>query len=440
MLAKDHNKMEMIGYRPCRVKRRPIYTRFSNMRAASRFRIAHARFSRYYEAMSTLRFLTAGESHGPALTAILEGMPAGLPLSSADLSADLARRQRGFGAGDRMAIEEDHAQILSGVMEGRTTGAPITLLITNKDHAAWKGKEITAMTIPRPGHADLAAAVKYGYDDFRLALERASARETAARVAVGAVCRKYLEAFGIRIGGWVTAIGDVQANTKSLLFPSCIAKARESDVSCPDPEAVIRMRAAISKASEQGETLGGIVSVVALGTPVGLGSHVHWDRKLKSRLAAVAMSIPAVKGMEIGDAFEMARHSGTQTQDAIIREGDQIVRPTNRSGGIEGGISNGQPILMRVSIKPIPTTLKPQTSIDLATGQSAETRYERSDTCPVPRAVPVVEACLSFVLAEALIEKLGGDSLMEQQPRFAALQIMHVDTLRMNAEPHCFWP
>ena len=390
--------------------------------------------------MSTLRFLTAGESHGPALTAILEGLPAGLTLTADDIAADLARRQRGAGSGGRMAIEQDRAEILGGVMASRTTGGPIALLIANKDHAAWQGKAVPAFTIPRPGHADLAAAVKYGYDDFRLALERASARETAARVAVGAVCRKYLEAFGIQIGGWVSAIGTFEANTKGLLFPACIERARESDVTCPDPDAAARMRAAINQAGEQGETLGGVVSVVALGVPPGLGSHVHWDRKLTSRLAAAALGIPAAKGVEIGEAFDNAARTGTQAQDAIRMEGNRIVRATNRCGGIEGGISNGQPILLRLAIKPIPTTRQPQSSVDLATGVHAETRYERSDVCPVPRAVPVVEAAVAFVLADALLEKLGGDSLSEQQPRFAHLRAMTVDALKLDGNPRCFWP
>ena len=263
----------------------------------------------------SLRFLTAGESHGPALTAILEGLPAGLPMIPELIAVDLGRRQHGAGSGGRMAMEQDQAQILGGVMEGRTTGAPVSLLITNKDHANWQGRSIPPFTIPRPGHADLPAAVKYGYDDLRLALERASARETAARVAVGALCRAYLKTFGIEIGGWVVAIGNVTADTKRLLLEKCVETARASDVSCPDQEAAARMRAAINHAAEQGETLGGVVEVVATGVPVGLGSHVHWDRKLTSRLAAALMGIPATKGVEIGEAFANTALSGSQVQD-----------------------------------------------------------------------------------------------------------------------------
>ena len=386
-----------------------------------------------------LRFLTAGESHGPALTAILEGLPAGLPLAPEEIAIDLARRQSGAGSGGRMAIEQDRAQILAGVMEGRTTGAPLTLLIPNRDHANWQGKAVPAFTIPRPGHADLAASIKYGYDDIRLSLERASARETAARVAVGAVCRKYLSMFGIEIGGWVSSIGGVNADTRRMLLSNCVAAARASDVSCPDPDAAALMRAAIHQAGEQGETLGGIVEGVATGLPVGLGSHVHWDRKLTSRLAAALMSIPAVKGVEIGEAFAVAAQSGTQAQDAIRADGNRIVRTSNRCGGIEGGISNGQPILVRVAIKPIPTTRKTQASVNLSNGEPVSTRYERSDVCPVPRAVPVIEAVLAHVLADAVLEKLGGDSLSEQLPRFAQLRQPALDQIQMTDHPHVFW-
>ena len=387
----------------------------------------------------SLRFLTAGESHGPALTAILEGLPAGLPMIPELIAVDLGRRQHGAGSGGRMAMEQDQAQILGGVMEGRTTGAPVSLLITNKDHANWQGRSIPPFTIPRPGHADLPAAVKYGYDDLRLALERASARETAARVAVGALCRAYLKTFGIEIGGWVVAIGNVTADTKRLLLEKCVETARASDVSCPDQEAAARMRAAINHAAEQGETLGGVVEVVATGVPVGLGSHVHWDRKLTSRLAAALMGIPATKGVEIGEAFANTALSGSQVQDAIRTDGDRLVRTTNRCGGIEGGISNGQPIVVRIAMKPIPTTRKSQSSVDLIGGAEVGTQYERSDVCPVPRAVPVVEAMVAFVLADALLEKLGGDSIAEQQPRFEQLRKSELAGLSLTGTSHVFW-
>ncbi|MEI8242325.1 MAG: chorismate synthase [bacterium] len=388
----------------------------------------------------SLRFLTAGESHGPALTAILEGLPAGLPVTPALIAADLGRRQRGAGAGVRMAIEQDAAQILGGVMEGRTTGAPVSLLIPNKDHANWQGKAIPPFTIPRPGHADLSAAVKYGYDDLRLALERASARETAARVAVGALCRAYLRTFGIEVGGWVTAIGGVTADTRRMLLEKCMEAARASDVNCPDPDAAAAMRAAINTAAEQGETLGGVVEVAATGVPVGLGSHVHWDRKLTTRLGAALMGIPATKGVEIGEAFANTALCGSQVQDPIRLEGDRLVRTTNRCGGVEGGISNGQPIIVRIAMKPIPTTRKSQSSVDLVSGSEVGTRYERSDVCPVPRAVPVAEAMVAFVLADALLEKLGGDSLAEQLPRFEQLRKAERNGLSLTGQPHIFWP
>jgi len=388
----------------------------------------------------SLRFLTAGESHGPALTAILEGLPAGLPVTPELIAADLGRRQRGAGSGGRMAIEQDQAKILGGVMDGRTTGAPVSLVIANKDHANWQGKAAVPFTIPRPGHADLPAAVKYGYDDLRLALERASARETAARVAVGALCRAYLKTFGIEVGGWVMAIGGVTADTKRLLLDKCLEAARASDVNCPDQDAAAKMRAAINTAAEQGETLGGVVEVVVTGVPVGLGSHVHWDRKLTAKLGAALMSIPATKGVEIGEAFTNTALSGSQVQDAIRLNGERLVRTTNRCGGIEGGISNGQPIVARIAIKPIPTTRKSQSSVDLASGSEVGTQYERSDVCPVPRAVPVVEAMVAFVIADALLEKLGGDSLAEQQPRFEQLRKAELNGLALTGQPHVFWP
>jgi len=387
-----------------------------------------------------LRFLTAGESHGPALTAILEGLPAGLPVTPELIAADLGRRQRGTGSGGRMAIEQDQAQILGGVMEGRTTGAPVSLLIANKDHANWQGKSVPPFTIPRPGHADLSATVKYGYDDLRLALERASARETSARVAVGALCRAYLKTFGIEIGGWVVAIGGVTADTKRMLLEKRVESARASDVNCPDPDAAAKMRAAINTAAEQGETLGGVVEVVATGVPVGLGSHVHWDRKLTARLAAALMGVPATKGVEIGEAFANTALGGSQAQDAIRADGNRLVRTTNRCGGIEGGISNGQPIVVRIAMKPIPTTRKSQSSVDLVGGGEVGTQYERSDVCPVPRAVPVVEAMVAFVLADALLEKLGGDSLAEQRPRFEQLRKAELTGLSLTGQPHVFWP
>ncbi|MDX9867832.1 MAG: chorismate synthase [Kiritimatiellia bacterium] len=388
-----------------------------------------------------LRYLTAGESHGPALTAILEGMPAGLAVTEELIALDLARRQSGKGSGERMAIEKDAARILAGVMEGITTGAPIALLIPNRDHANWKGREIPAYTTPRPGHADLAAAVKYGYDDIRPSLERASARETAMRVAVGAICRALLNTFGITVGGYVSAIGEHAARLDGLTFAERVSRARASAVQCPDPETDAAISDAIAKAHDAGETLGGIIEIVAEGIPIGLGSHVNGDRRLDARLIQALGGVPAIKGVAFGDAFASARQTGTRANDAIRPDAEgNLVRGSNRCGGIEGGISNGTPVWLRVAMKPIPTTRKGQETVDLATGQTSLTYYERSDVCPVPRAVVVLEAVVAIVLADALIEKLGGDSLNEMRPRFEALRRASLREARMSGKPHLFWP
>ncbi len=387
-----------------------------------------------------LRFLTAGESHGPALLTILEGMPAGLELPAEVIDQELARRQRGYGAGPRMKLESDQVQILGGILEGQTTGAPIALLIHNRDHEKWRGKSIQAFTIPRPGHADLTATVKYGYQDIRPALERASARETAARVAAGAVCKHYLAQFGVRVGGYVAAIGEVQADLQSIPVEERSSLAEENDVRCPEPTAAAAMQARIRQVMSERDTLGGVIEIIAWGLPVGLGSNVHWDRRLEARLGAAILSVQAIKGVEIGPAFENARKLGTQVQDAIAIEGDALARPSNRAGGIEGGISNGSPVVIRAAMKPIATTLTPQRSVDLKTGQEVATQYERSDFCPVPRAVPILEAMVAFVLADALVEKLGGDSMGEMQERFAALKQLRLADLKLEGDEHIFWP
>ncbi len=387
-----------------------------------------------------LRFLTAGESHGPALMAILEGLPAGLPLTPALLAADLARRQQGYGAGPRMKLEQDAAQILGGVMDGRTTGAPLALLIENRDHAKWRGRAVEPFTTPRPGHADLSGALKYGYRDLRPALERASARETAARVAVGAACRGLLAQFGIQVGGYVTSIGEVSADLEEMPLAERIAAARDSDVGCPQPQAAEAMRARIRAAMQARDTLGGVIEAVALGLPPGLGSYAQWERRLEARLGAAVLSIQAVKGVEIGPAFENARLPGTRAHDPILVEGGELRRPTDRSGGLEGGVTTGQPLIVRAAMKPIATTLTPQATVDLASGQPVPTRYERSDFCPVPRAVVIVEAMLAFVLADALLEKLGGDSLAEMLPRFESLRRARLEDLPMDDTPHTWWP
>jgi chorismate synthase len=386
-----------------------------------------------------LRFLTAGESHGPALTAILEGMPSGLPLTKEDVNAQLRRRQRGFGSGGRMRIERDQVRLCGGVLNGRTTGAPIAIEIENQDWVNWRHKEIQPMTIPRPGHADLTGAIKYGYRELRLALERASARETAARVAIGAICRRLLSEFGIVIGGYVVQIGSVAASFAGEAdYIDRFARAEENDVRCPEPATAQDMVARIREAMAAKDTLGGVFEIVALGAPPGLGSYVHWDRRLDARLMAAVGSIPAIKGVEIGAAFANAARPGTEIHDEIFIENGLLVRHTNRAGGFEGGITTGQPVVVRAAMKPIATTLTPLRSVDLARGEPAETRYERSDICAVPRAVVVGEAMVAYVLADALLEKLGGDSLVEAQATFSAQRRGALAELEMDDEPWRF--
>jgi len=384
-----------------------------------------------------LRFLTAGESHGPSLTGVLEGMPAGVPLDEATVAQQLARRQRGFGAGGRMKIESDRARITAGVMAGRTTGGPIAFLIENRDFKNWRDKDIKPMTVPRPGHADLTGAAKYGYRELRLSLERASARETAMRVAVGSACRALLLEFGVEVGGYVTSIGAVDAADKEpvvdpALLRTRFAAAESNDVRCPDQAAAAAMRAAIDQTIKDKDTIGGVVETFATGVPVGLGSYVQYDRRIDARLAAALMSVNAAKGVEIGAGFDATRRPGTEAQDELRNDGGALARDTNRAGGVEGGITNGSPVIARTAIKPIATTLASLQSVDLATGAQAATRYERSDFCQVPRAVPICEAMAAIVLADALCEKLGGDSMEEMQPRFDALRQLRVEELPMD--------
>jgi len=365
-----------------------------------------------------LRFLTAGESHGPCLTAIVDGLPAGLEIDIEALNRDLARRQGGYGRGGRMKIERDRAEVLGGILGGRTTGAPVALCIENRDwanwHDRWAAGDLPSLTVPRPGHADYAGMVKYGLDDARPVLERASARETAARVAVGALAKQVLAVFEVAVGSYVTEIGGAVADIPDLPMSQLWERAETSDVRCPDEQAAERMRAAIDRAREAGDSLGGVFVVSATGAPVGLGSHTQWDRRLDARLVHALVSIPAVKGVEIGPAFENARKPGTEVHDAFVPDGaGGLARPSNRAGGLEGGMTNGQPIVARAAMKPIPTTVAPQRSVDLATGEPANTQYQRSDVCAVPAASIVGEAMVAFVLADALIEKMGGDSVAE---------------------------
>lgn len=381
-------------------------------------------------------YLSAGESHGPALTVIVEGVPAGLPLDENLLAADLAKRQLKAGAGGRMDIETDRATILAGVMAGRTTGAPIALSIPNRDHAAWKGKSVSAYTVARPGHADLAACVKYGFDDIRPALERSSARETACRVAVGAIARAFLSKFGITASSYVAALGNVpEAQTP---IREALDFAVRSPSRAPSQTQEDAYTNAIHLARSKGETLGGLIVTVVDGLPIGLGSYVTPDRRLDARLGAAVLSVNAIKGVSFADAFANAALPGSACHDPILLQDGHITRPTDRDGGLEGGITTGQPLIVRAAMKPIPTTLAPQQSVDLATHAPAQTNYERSDTCPVPRACVVLESVLLIELAAALTEKLGGDTLQEMLARYQTLPT--ADAISLDPAPKVFWP
>jgi len=375
--------------------------------------------------VNALRFLTAGESHGPALIGIVEGLPAGLRVDVDAIQRDLARRQIGVGRSARMRIENDRVEILGGIVNGLTIGAPVALRIENLDYANWKDRVAPKQTIPRPGHADLAGAIKYGLDDLRLVAERASARETAMRVACGSLARQLLAEFEIVIGSHVLEIGGVRAEVPPITYPEIFARAQSSDVAVADNASAEKIRARIEQVMRDKDTVGGVIEIIALNVPVGLGSHVHWDRKLDGRLAQAVMSIQSVKGMEIGDAWENARKLGTEVQDEIFKSAVnsqqstvQTVRQTNRAGGLEGGISNGMPIVIRAALKPIATTVTPLRSIDLATGEPALAQYQRSDYSHVPRACVIGEAMVACVLADALIEKFGGDSIREMKTRW----------------------
>jgi chorismate synthase len=375
-----------------------------------------------------LRFLTAGESHGQCLTAILEGVPAGLPLTAAAINADLARRQRGHGRGGRMRIECDEVQITAGVRGGRTLGSPVALLIQNRDWVNWgramaveAPPAVAPVTTPRPGHADLAGALKYGHRDIRNVLERASARETAARVAVGAVARRLLAELGARVVGHVTAIGPVEAAPWRGSLDRLARAAEVSPVRCGDSRAARRMVRVIDRAIRNRDTVGGVVEVRAEGLPPGLGSHVHWDRKLDGRIAAAVLSIQAFKGVTIGDAFAVARAPGSRAHDEIFwsrRHG--FYRRTNRAGGLEGGMTNGEPLVVRAAVKPVSTLMRPLASVDLETKRPVRALRERSDVCMVPAAAVVAEAAVAVELARAFQEKFGGDSLDEMRRNLAA--------------------
>jgi chorismate synthase len=376
-----------------------------------------------------LRWLTAGESHGPALVAILEGLPAGVAVSTDDIRAALARRRLGYGRGARMKFEQDDVTILGGVRHGHTTGAPVAVTIGNTEWPKWEqvmsadpvdpdvleGLARNApLTRPRPGHADLVGMQKYDFDEARPVLERASARETAARVALGAVASAFLgQALDIRLVAHVVSIGAAQAPPGVVPTPDQVDALDADPVRCLDHDASAAMAAQIDKAHEDGDTLGGVVEVVAYGLPPGLGSHVHWDRRLDSRLAGALMGIQAIKGVEVGDGFELSRGPGSAAHDEIEAGPDGIRRTSHRSGGTEGGMSTGERLRVRAAMKPIATIPRALRTVDVATGESAVAHHQRSDVCAVPAAAVVAEAMVALVLAEASLEKFGGDSVGE---------------------------
>ena len=393
----------------------------------------------FYERMATLRYLTAGESHGKALIGILEGIPSGLSLSAEDINRDLGRRQMGYGRGGRMKIESDHAEILSGVRWGKTIGSPITLLIENKDYKNWiKGMSpyaeddgsIPAVTRPRPGHADLTGAIKYYHHDMRNVLERSSARETAVRVALGAVAKKFLQAFHITIGSFVIQIGTIRvkglrdkrvkgSSESSRTLESIFKKAEKSPVRCPDEQAAKKMTTLIDRIMKSGDSLGGVFEVFATGVPAGLGSYIQWDRRLDGRLAQALMSIQAIKGVEAGLGFEMSKRSGSEVMDEIFYSHHYgYYRKTNNAGGMEGGMTDGMPIILRAAMKPIPTLRRALRSIDITTKKPVEAAYERSDICAVPAAGVIGEAMVALTITDAFLEKFGGDSMKEIQQHY----------------------
>jgi chorismate synthase len=370
-----------------------------------------------------LRFLTAGESHGPGLTVVVDGLPAGVSVLREEIDADLRRRQGGYGRGGRMKIETDTVEILSGVRHGRTLGSPVSLLVRNRDHANWSdvmspdpqpdaARERRRLRYPRPGHADLAGALKYGTDDLRNVLERASARETTARVAAGALARALLRTAGVEVRSHVVRIGAVALPAGATPW-AALDRVEESPVRCVDERTGAAMIAEIDRAKKDGDSVGGVVEVIAHGVPAGLGSHVQWDRKLDGRIAQALMSIHAVKAVAIGDGFAGGETRGSSFHDEIVAEAAGLSRPTNRAGGLEGGITNGEEVRALAVVKPIPTLLIALRSVDLRTREPQKASVERSDTCVVPAAGVVAEAMLALVLGDALLEKTGGDSLEE---------------------------
>lgn len=375
-----------------------------------------------------LRYLAAGESHGPELTAIVEGLPAGVPLTEEFINTQLSRRQGGYGRGGRMQIEKDTVRLTSGVRGGLTTGAPVCLVVENRDWENWSDvmsphenarTDLRMVTKPRPGHADLSGAVKYNHRDVRNILERASARETAVRVAATTVGRALVEQFGIEITGHVTRIGSITASASNMTWEEIKANSAVSELMCADRDAGEMMKKEIDNAKQEGDSLGGVFEIVVTGIPVGLGSHVQYDRRLDGRIAQAVMSIQAIKGVEIGLGFKVAELPGSQVHDELFYDPSRgFYRETNRAGGIEGGITNGEPIIIRAAMKPIPTLYKPLRSVDLLTKEPYEASVERSDVCAVPAATVVGEAVVAFEIARSLIEKFGGDSLAEMKRNY----------------------
>jgi chorismate synthase len=375
-----------------------------------------------------LRFFTAGESHGPCLTAIVEGIPAGVPVDVATINQDLARRQQGYGRGGRMKIEKDEVQIHSGVRWGESLGSPITLVVENKDWRNWEKRmspfagdrdENIAVTRPRPGHADLTGILKYNHKDVRNVLERASARETTARVAVGTLAKCVLRPFNIRVMGYVAEIGEVVADHSHLTAEEIFARAEVSSVRMADATAEERTISLIDQCKKQGDTLGGVVEIVATGLPPGLGSFVHWDRKLDGRLGHALLSLQAAKGVEIGLGFGTARLPGSQVHDEIsFDQKKKFVRHSNNSGGTEGGMSTSEPLRVRVAFKPLSTLMRPLHSVDIVTKEPVEATIERSDVCAIPAAAVIAESVVAFVVAQAFVEKFAGDSLVEMKRNY----------------------
>ena len=380
-----------------------------------------------------IRYLTAGESHGPELTGILEGVPAGFNISKKYLDSFLQRRQKGVGSGGRMNIEQDEVLITSGVVNGISTGAPIALRILNRDWENWKDKEIEPYVVPRPGHADLVGTAKYNHEDIRFVLERASARETAMRTAIGAIAAEVLEMLGITIVGYVSSIGPItyQQNLKDRIEKN---KVTESDVGCPDQDISKLMEEKILLARKNKDTLGGSITCVASGVPPTIGSFVHWDKKLDAILAKQFMSVQSVKAVEIGKGIAIAGQYGTEVQDQYSLDGKKINKISNNLGGFEGGMTNGEDLHITAYLKPISTTLTPINSIDLAKKMETQTVYERSDTCAVPRAIPIFEAVMAFEILNNLLLKTGGDNKKEIIQNFNNISKLETDEFNMKNE------